>query len=391
LVGISEGKIAFLGRGKAPVDGKAIDLGQGVILPALVNAHSHLELSALEGCIEPGLGFLPWVKKVLALRGSIGDRESIEAFQRALNGLHEMGTIAVGDWCTSFPAANLEPPGKIVRCGFYEIIGFSEQTLVIPESMNSRTELRTPNSGLAFQSLGAHAPHTTSAALLQSAKSWTLGRDLPLSIHLAESLEEEEFLLTGQGLWQELLKDRGRWPNHWTPPEVSPVAYLDRLGLVDEKTQCIHLTRAGHQDLEILKMRQARIVVCPRSNTYITGALPPLPKMVRLGLAPALGTDSLASNQDLNLWEEMAFVHRSFPSLAPETILEMATLNGAKSLDLENWGGSIALGKKAPLLFLPLEMGSSRELPAAIIDSRGKNLRWIAEKGFEDSRGRGFK
>jgi aminodeoxyfutalosine deaminase len=378
-VGVSGGKIISVGSEKAQANnaGNTIDLGQGVILPALINAHTHLELSALKGRIAPGMNFLPWVERVLALRESLTEEESREAIQNVSADLYQKGIAAIGDWVSFANHYRIQWPAGIIRCLFHEVIGFSEEQLALPSALDSDTERRTPNTELNFNSIGAHAPHTTSALLLKSAKAWTAARGLPLSIHTAESSEEEAFLLNGGGLWEQLLRDRGRWPASWTPPGLSPVAYLDRLGILDEKTQCIHLTRASLTDLEIIKRRKARVAVCPRSNVFITGSLPPVLEMVRLGMAPSLGTDSLASNQDLDLWEEMDFLNQSFPSLAPEKILQMATLNGATSLGLGKSLGSITSGKKASMVFLPLESTPKQNLSAAIIDSRGKNLRWL--------------
>jgi aminodeoxyfutalosine deaminase len=377
LVGVSAGKIVQVGRRTATQVGQQVDLGDGVILPALINAHTHLELSALHGRIERGLGFLPWVQQVLTLRGSIKGLESPDAVGASIEKLYQRGNIAVGDWTTGFDGTPVGHTAPLIRCRFYEIIGFSGQTLVLPEDLASHGSEGSAGDTSDFISLGAHAPHTTSASLLQAAKKWTRDHRLTLSIHLAESREEAEFLLHGGGPWQALLKERNRWPEGWSAPGLSPVAYLDRLGLLDSRTQCIHLTLAGTEDLKLIKKRQARIVVCPRSNRFITGTLPPLPEMLRLGIRPGLGTDSLASNQDLDLWEEMAFVQRSFSALSPETVLEMATRNGAESLGLGAALGSITSGKKAGLLFLPLGGVSLRDLPAAIIESRGKNVQWI--------------
>ncbi|MBI5603035.1 MAG: amidohydrolase family protein [Deltaproteobacteria bacterium] len=429
VVTVSQGKIISVGDNRRVKDqGKLTDLGDGVIFPALINAHTHLELSALKGRLNPGLGFLSWVRGLLAIRESLTEVERLSAIQTAVKNLHRFGTIAVGDWTGSLGGNGFESPDGLVRCAFYEVIGFLDQTLTLPASLTSNSELRTPNSlrgvdpsgpepelsppdsairnphsainwarartlysersvpdsairnpqsAINWLSLGAHAPHTTSSRAIQSAKTWTNEHCLPLSIHVAESIEEEEFLFTGQGPWREFLQERGRGIENWASPKKNPVAYLESLGVLDKKTQCIHLTRAVRNDLEILKDKRAQIVVCPRSNYFISRSLPLLPDMLQLNLAPALGTDSLASNQDLSLWEEMAFVHRSFPGIDPRLILEMATLNGARALNLEDHLGSLAPGKKAGMLFLPLEKCPAKEFPEAMIYSRGKDLLWL--------------
>jgi cytosine/adenosine deaminase-related metal-dependent hydrolase len=385
VVSISQGKIASLGKGRSTQtkpDGKLIDLGEGVILPALINAHTHLDLSALKGHLDPGTGFLPWVKQLLAARDSLSSDDRLTGLKKALEACYRYGTIAAGDWTGSLELESHNHLGGLIRCAFFEVIGFSDQMLNLPASLAHRYELRIPNSELSqsrlnWISLGAHAPHSTSAALIKAAKTWTAAHHRLLSIHVAESQEEEEFLFTGQGPWREFLVERGKWPGKWKAPGLTSVGYLNNLGVLDDKTVCVHLTRASSEDLQLLLEHQTSIVLCPRSNYFISRSLPPLSVMLRLGLNPAMGTDSLASNQDLNLWEEMVLVHRAFPEIAPEIIIRMATLNGAKALALDNELGSISQGKNARLLFLPLGKCSAKELPEAMIDSRGSGLMWI--------------
>ena len=391
---VSQGRIVSLGKEEtvqAEIHGKPMDLGEGVIFPALINAHTHLDLSALNSRLDPGLGFLEWVKRLLAVRDSLSNNDRFSGMAKALEEVHQNGTIAVGDWTGSLETDDFKGINGLVRYAFFEVIGFSGQTLTLPESFTFNSELRTPNSelptpdsavrnphsGIKWFSLGAHAPHSTSASLIKAAKIWTIDHHRPLSIHVAESIEEEEFLFTGQGPWRKFLMERGKWPGQWKAPVLTSVNYLDSLGVLDEKTVCVHLTRSSHEDLRLLKKKQVPIVLCPRSNHFISRSLPPLSEMLQLGLNPALGTDSLASNHDLNLWEEMAFVHQAFPEIAPAIILQMATLNGARSIDLQERLGSLSPGKKAEMLYLPLGECSAKELPEAILVSRGKGLKWI--------------
>ncbi|MBI5584848.1 MAG: amidohydrolase family protein, partial [Deltaproteobacteria bacterium] len=226
-------------------------------------------------------------------------------------------------------------------------------------------------------SLGAHAPHSTSAALLRAAKAWTRARGRPLAIHAAESLEETEFLLTGTGIWKEFLIERGKWVASWQAPGTTPVQYLKSLNLLDEKTLAVHLTRAKEEDLVLLKGHGTRIAICPRSNQFITGTLAPLPAMLRAGLEPALGTDSLASNRDLGLWGELEVLAQNFPEINPWEMLRMATINGAAALHLTDRTGDLAPGKKARMFFLPLESVKKKELASAVIHSGGLGLEWL--------------
>jgi len=371
VIAVRGDEIAALGKRKeitAGCSGEIRDLGEGAILPGLINAHTHMELSALGGRISPGLGFVDWVRRVLVLREKIPPELGTAAAESAWQEMRRTGCGAVGDWINGLPVApeRLSPGWAGQR--FFEVIGFTSDGMHLPDFSQSA------DPGLT---LGAHAPHSTSAALLQAAKAWTRERRRLLAIHVAESREEIEFLLTGNGIWKDFLIERGKWPGEWQAPKTTPVKYLESLGLLDEWTLAVHLTQAPEEDLHILRRYGSRVAVCPRSNLFITGSLPLLPFMLAIGLEPALGTDSLASNQDLDLWGEMAAVAGHFPGIDPGEILRMATVNGASALNLTDRLGDLAPGKKAPMFYLPLGSIHKKELSSAIIHSGGRELRWL--------------
>jgi aminodeoxyfutalosine deaminase len=380
MVAVREGKIVAVGpkNDLAPFFlGRMRDLGDGVILPGLVNAHTHLELSALRGRLSPGSGFLPWVRRLLDLRERLTAAEQSAAAAQAREEMVRTGTGAFIDWSIDPGAGPEDPSPPLIRKTFLEVIGFNQVDLVLPGYWQDRAAVGWSEAGL---SLGAHAPHSTSAFLLKAGKAWTRARGLPLAVHTAESPEEREFLVSGNGAWKDFLMERGKWLAGWKAPGCSAVEYLDRLGVLAEGTCCIHLSWAEQEDLALLRQRQAGIVVCPRSNRFITGALPDLPFMVKVGLQPALGTDSLASNEDLSLWGEMALLQSTFSGISPTEIIKMATLNGALTLGLSDSLGSISPGKMAKLFFLPLPGRTVKDLGQAVVDSRGEGLSWIVEE-----------
>jgi cytosine/adenosine deaminase-related metal-dependent hydrolase len=376
VIAVRPAEIVALGKKKeiAAVFPEEIrDLGAGVILPGLVNAHTHVELSAFRGRIPSGLGFVGWVRQVLALKELIPPTERMAAAKAAWAEIERTGTAVIGDWASgSLPGPEGWPGGLTVQ-RFQEIIGFTSREMILPEFVKSSPG-EAENPGL---SLGAHAPHSTSAVLLRWAKAWTRAQGRPLAIHAAESREEMEFLRTGGGIWKDFLMERGKWAEDWRAPETTPVKYLEKLNLLDEKTLAVHLTLAEEDDLAVLRRRGTPIAVCPRSNQFITGALPPISAMLRSGLEPALGTDSLASNRDLDLWKEMETVAKYFPEIDPEAILRMATINGASALHLTERGGDLAPGKKARMFFLPLPPVKQEELAEAILHSGGAGLKWL--------------
>ena len=376
VVAVRNGRIVALGEKKeiaSAFTGEALDLGWGAILPGLINAHTHVELSQFRGRISEGLGFVSWVRRLLSLQEKTNPEELNRAVEPAWDEINQTGAAAAGDWISPRSLVGQRSTRKAIRRAFLEIIGFDSERLILPEELDDRVS-PLPEDSLT---LGAHAPHSTSASLLLAAKNWTRERDLPLAVHVAESKEETEFLLTGNGVWKDFLIERGKWVERWPAPGTTPVKYLERLGLLDDQTLAVHLTQAGRNDLSILRDHRVRVVVCPRSNRFIVGSLPDIAFMVRSGLKPALGTDSLASNVDLGLWGEMEIVQQAFPEIDPWEIIRMATIQGAAALDLSGKLGDLAPGKMARMFFLPLDQVNNNELSSAIIHSGGKGLAWL--------------
>jgi cytosine/adenosine deaminase-related metal-dependent hydrolase len=336
---------------------RAVDHGSAVLMPALVNAHTHLELTGLKGKISGGGGFLAWVRKMIPIRESLGMAALAESSTHGIAELKDWGCGAVGDISTF--GLTWEALAGSGLCGvwFREYLGGA-----IPDETHCGDQ-----SGQITASLAGHAPHTTHPEVLKRLKSQTRAHDLPFSIHLAESDEESEFLAAGQGQWADFLNERGVDFSSWGLPAGTPAAYADRLGLLDENTLAVHMIHAGKTDFEILKNRGVSVCICPRSNHRLYGRLPDVPGMLKAGLAPCLGTDSLASADTLNLFDDMAFLSQNFPSLTPADILAMSTVTGARALKLEGRLGTLSPGKYAWFVRIPVQAKTSSELLEKII------------------------
>jgi cytosine/adenosine deaminase-related metal-dependent hydrolase len=193
---------------------------------------------------------------------------------------------------------------------------------------------------------------------MQAIARWSAGR--PLSVHLGESAQEIEFLRDGTGEWRALLESLGVWNAAWTPPGCGPVDYLDRLGLVNARLLAVHGVQFTGAELARLATAGATVVACPRSNAWTGAGEPPIERFYASRVRVAIGTDSLASVQDLNLFAELAEVRRLAPRVPATAILHSATLAGAEALGFASELGSIEPGKRAELIGV--------RLPAAVID-----------------------
>ena len=179
-------------------------------------------------------------------------------------------------------------------------------------------------------------------------------RPVLMSLHVAESPEEREFLDTGGGAWREVLDAVGRWNPAWTPPGMSSVAYLDQLGVLTRHLLVVHATQCDASDFARVARAGATVVTCPRSNAWVGAGVPPVAAMVASGARLAVGTDSLASNDDLNVFSELRALHDLAPEVPARRWLEAATIDGARALRLEGELGSLDAGKRADVLRVAL-------------------------------------
>jgi cytosine/adenosine deaminase-related metal-dependent hydrolase len=166
-----------------------------------------------------------------------------------------------------------------------------------------------------------------------------------------------------------LLSERGIDFSGWNLPVESPVKYLEDLEVLDENTIAVHILHASKKDFKILSSHDVSVCVCPRSNKNLHNMMPDLAGILKAGIKPCLGTDSLASADSLSIFDEMAFVSKSFPSIPPAEILAMATVNGANSLGFGEIFGSLTPGKRSAFVYVPVEVSSRSELLQAIVNA----------------------
>ncbi len=356
-VTMAGGRILDLGQGGPKDGGPITDHGPGVLMPGLVNAHTHLELCALQGKVPAKSGFLAWVQALLKTREAVGEKRLLEGVRQGIQDIQDAGTAAIGEIASLGLSKTPFADSDLGGVWFAEYLG-GDRAIDLPLSPARSTKRFT---------LAGHAPHTTGPDLLRRLKRMSAAQRLVFSLHLAESPVESEFIRTGQGAWAKFLTERGIGFCTWPLPAKSAVAYADQLGILDRQTLAVHLLETDTRDFEILSRRGVSVCLCPRSNYFLHQQLPDIPGLLAAGLQPALGTDSLASNTSLSIFDEMAFVGRCFPGISPDAILNMATVYGAKALGLENDYGSLAPGKQGALLFVPLKETRSKSLAEALV------------------------
>ena len=196
--------------------------------------------------------------------------------------------------------------------------------------------------------LAAHAPHSVSPALFALLRE----RGGPRAIHLAESPDESRFLLDGSGDWPAFLARRGLGHVAFEAPGTSPVRYLEDLGVLHPRLVAAHGVQVDGDDRGVLARRGVHVVLCPRSNRSLGVGTADVPALLAAGVRLALGTDSLASVETLDVLDDAVLLHRQFPALDPAVVVRMATLGGAEALGLAHLG-TIAPGRAAALAYAP--------------------------------------
>ncbi|MEA2060271.1 MAG: amidohydrolase family protein [Thermodesulfobacteriota bacterium] len=332
------------------------DHGPGVLMPGLVNAHVHLELTALKHKIPFDSGFQAWVTALLKERKAAGTEVLTLGAQQGLDDLINSGVPFAAEISTLGITKACVSASSLSGIWFHEVLGSKDNAEPLVKN-SSAAFFKDPRGKMDISAAG-HAPHTSSPGLLKTLKQNTSMKGLFFSIHGAESREESAFITGAKGEWAEFLKERGIDFSTWPVPCKSEIQYLDRLNLLDGKTIVVHLLNCSTGDFELMAEKRVKPVVCPRSNDYLHARLPDLHGMLKMGLKPALGTDSLASNDSLSMFDEMAFVSEKFPDISSETVFSMATIDGASALGIEKRAGSLEPGKKAVFSYLPLKPAS---------------------------------
>jgi cytosine/adenosine deaminase-related metal-dependent hydrolase len=348
-VGVKDGRIAWVepAGDAASLGETVVDLGPGVLLPGLVNAHCHLELSSLAGRLPLPSPFVPWVAALVAARaGETGDRVR-EATARAIASMEASGTVAVGDVSNALGHLDLLAASGLDAVVFYELIGWDP---LAADGILAGADERLRGVGLRPARnveirLAAHAPHSVSPALFAG----LLVRGGPASLHLAESEAESRFLAGEDSEWSGFLADRvGAVP--FIAPRRSPVRYVSEMGVLRPHLVAAHCARVDADDRALLARAGVHVAVCPRSNRNLGVGVPPVPDLLAAGVRLCLGTDSLASAPSLDLLADAAQLRREFPSLRAADIVGMATTGGARALGREDLG-SLAPGKRAAFAF----------------------------------------
>jgi cytosine/adenosine deaminase-related metal-dependent hydrolase len=350
-VTVSGGRITAVGE---RLSGGAVDLGHVAILPALVNAHTHLELSYLHKRVPPSTSFNEWVMALMTLRRSseLGPSPIVDAARLAISRARAAGTGLIGDVSNTLITVALLRELAMPAHVFYELIGFGHaDTTGRVREARAGAEAAGIDGGGVRVSLAPHAPYSVSSSLFQAIRlDVDAHPNAVTTVHLGESAAEVELLRHGTGPARVMLEQLGAWTDGWQIPGMSPTEYLTGLGFLEAHTLVVHGVQFDRDDVARVKAAGSTLVSCPRSNAYVGVGGPPLESFYASGIPVAFGTDSLASVADLNMFAELAEAHRIAPGVPARELLRSATLVGARALRFDEDYGSIEIGKRAALI-----------------------------------------
>lgn len=352
-----------------------VELPGCAIIPGLVNAHSHLELTHFPSWrVRKGIDYSPrtyvdWIIQVIKIRRSLSREEREHSVLEGIRISVEAGTTALGEILSDPGLLSLYLRSPLTGRVYLEGIGQEPQRWASLQSAIGEALPRFTGTAL-LPGVSPHTPYTLSEDLFRQLRDLAIKESLPLMIHLAESREEPTFLFDSSGPIAEKLYPFVHWEEYLpNARRTTPTAFLDSLELLRPGTTVVHCVHITPREAETLKKRGISVVLCPRSNDKLDVGVAPVHLLKKAGLSLALGTDSLASNDSLSLFDEARFLLQQFPGeFSAEEVLRMMTLGGARAIGRSAEMGSLEEGKRADFLVLSLPENPPADLYSEIIE-----------------------
>lgn len=385
------GKITYVGpRASAPPGGD-YELGESILLPGLVNAHTHLELTAMRGFLEDAQ-FTGWIDKLRQSRNEVLTEEMLLDSARfgIVEGL-EAGITTYADTCSSGVVLQALREQGVRGIMYQETFGPdpSHADTAMADLEARINQLEPEQTDLVTLGVSPHAPYTVSDRLYQATARFADSRGLPMAMHIAESEAEHEIVTNGNGEFADRWRRRGIAV---AKRARSPIELLDRLGALDREPLLIHCVRVDAADIDIMARRGCSVAHCPASNAKFGHGIAPLLPIVAAGVRVGIGSDSVASNNRMDILDEArlaVLIHRAatqrHDAFGAHQALELATIGGARALKIDSRVGSLEVGKDADLVAFTTDIPRTTPLgdpySAAIFALPGRSARLVTVRG----------
>ena len=350
-----------------PEAGDNVQQLDGILSPGFINAHCHLELSHFKGKIPEHTGLVKFVQQVMSRRGENAAEEKLAAMQAAQEEMWQGGIVAVGDICNDTDSIPVKQNSPLYWHSFIEATGFvdgaAQNRLASSEEIlqQFREQLSAFNpacrqAGFQF-SIVPHAPYSVSKTLFRLINERTAGQ--LISIHNQETAAEDELYKNKTGGFLELYQNFGIDISNFVPTGKTSLQSWLPYFTREQKIISVHNSFTGQEDIDFAKNRLS-YCLCPNANLYIENILPPVELLLKNDCHIVLGTDSYASNHQLSIMAEINTIQQHFPQIPLATVLQWATINGAKTLGIDDAFGSFEKGKRPGLVLI--ENGKAKKI-----------------------------
>jgi 5-methylthioadenosine/S-adenosylhomocysteine deaminase len=392
VVAVEGERIAYVGTAAEAPAGSDVDLGNSLLMPGLVNAHGHLELTGMRGFLED-LDFGDWIVRLAAAkRGVLTSFDMLVDASRL--GIAEglgAGVTTYGDTCHSGAVLPALREAGVRGIMYQEVFGPdpAQCATSMAELADQVAAARTLETPLARVGVSPHAPYTVSDALYQAATRFALDERLPMALHIAEAEVETQLVERGRGRFADGLRARGITVR---PRAKSSIGLLDRLGVLDARPLLIHCVRLSADDVDRIARSGSAVAHCPAANAKLGHGIAPIRELLDAGVRVGIGTDSVASNNRIDVLEEArlaVLLQRArlgrHDALGTRDALRLATLGGAEALGLADRIGSLESGKDADLAAFSLDTPRGAPIhdpeSAALYAVRGDDATFVTVAG----------
>jgi cytosine/adenosine deaminase-related metal-dependent hydrolase len=387
----SDGKITYVGPRQSAPSGDDYELGESILLPGLVNTHTHLELTAMRGFLEDGR-FTEWIDKLRQSRNAVLNDEMLLDSARfgIVEGL-EAGITTYADTCSSGVVIRALREQGVRGIMYQETFGPdpSHAAEAMRELEARINKLQPEQTDLVTLGVSPHAPYTVSDRLYEAAARFAHSRRLPMAMHIAESAAEYEIVAGGTGEFAERWRRRGIAVSKRAR---SPIDLLDRLGALERGPLLIHCVRVDAADIQIMARHRCSVAHCPASNAKFGHGIAPLLPIAGAGIRVGIGSDSVASNNRMDILDEArlaVLIHRAaterHDAFGAHQALELATIGGARALNLDSRVGSLEVGKDADLAAFTTDIPRTTPLgdpySAAVFALPGRSATLVTVRG----------